>query len=125
MAKCGCRSQRDVIFVAMDALVERIHVEDLIVKRNVTAMSHPCVVDLNCRNSIKPRPDRSHVSELRLEEVGDLTFLDHGSYLSHEQERGWHMSHHPVKWKPINWRPDRWILDCLGWCYYKLHSVSM
>ena len=30
-------------------------------------------------NSTKPRPDRSRVSGLRAEEIGDLTFLDHGS----------------------------------------------
>ena len=29
-------------------------------------------------NSTKPRPDRSHVSGLRAEELGDLIFLDHG-----------------------------------------------
>ena len=46
MAKCGPPSQTDVIFVASDALVEGIYVEDLIVKRNETAMSYPCVFDL-------------------------------------------------------------------------------
>ena len=46
MAKCSRPSQADVIFVAMDALLERIHVEDLIAIRNVTAMSYPCVFDL-------------------------------------------------------------------------------
>ena len=30
-------------------------------------------------NSVKPRPERSRVSGLRAEELGDLTFLDHGS----------------------------------------------
>ena len=45
MAKCGPPSQTDVIFVASDALVERIYVEDLIVKRNATDMSYPCVFD--------------------------------------------------------------------------------
>ena len=30
-------------------------------------------------NSVKPRPERSRVSGLRAEEVGDLIFLDHGS----------------------------------------------
>ena len=48
-------------------------------KRNVTAMSYPSVFDLNCRNSTKPRPDRSRVSGLRSGEFEDLIFLDHGS----------------------------------------------
>ena len=30
-------------------------------------------------NSIKPRPERSRVSGLHAEEIGDLIFLDHGS----------------------------------------------
>ena len=38
VAKCSRQSQTDVIFVAMIAIVERIYVDDLIVKRNVTAM---------------------------------------------------------------------------------------
>ena len=46
MAKFCPHSQTDIIFVAMNALVERINVEDLIAKRNVTAMSYPCVLDL-------------------------------------------------------------------------------
>ena len=46
MSKFSRPSQTDVIFVAMDALLERIHVEDLIANRNVTAMSYPCVFDL-------------------------------------------------------------------------------
>ena len=69
---------RDVFFVAMDAFVEKIFVEDLIAKRNVTARSYPCVVDLNCRDSIKPRPDRSRVSGLKSAEFGDLILFDHG-----------------------------------------------
>ena len=64
MANCSRPSPTDVIFVAMDALVERIYVEDLIAKRNVTAMSYSCVVHLNCRHSINPRPDRSRLSGL-------------------------------------------------------------
>ena len=75
----GICHKTDVIFVARDAFVERIYMEDLLAKRNVTAMSYPCVVDLNCRNSNKPRPDRSRVSGLRSEAFGDLIFLDHGS----------------------------------------------
>ena len=38
VAKCSSQSQTDVIFVAMIALVERIYVDNLIAKRNVTAM---------------------------------------------------------------------------------------
>ena len=46
MAKCSRPPQTDVIFVARDALIERIYVEDLIAKRNVTTRSYPCVLDL-------------------------------------------------------------------------------
>ena len=46
MSKCSRSSQADVIFVAMDALVEKINVENVIAKRNATAMSNPCVFDL-------------------------------------------------------------------------------
>ena len=46
MVKCSRPSQTDVIFVAMDALVERIYVEDPIAKGNVTAMSYSCMFDL-------------------------------------------------------------------------------
>ena len=53
--------------------------KDIIAKRNVTAMSYPCLVHLNCRHSIKPRPERSRVSGPRSEEFGDLICLDHGS----------------------------------------------
>ena len=45
MAKCSRPSQTDVIFVTKDALFERIYVQDLIAKRNVTALSYPCVFD--------------------------------------------------------------------------------
>ena len=38
VAKCSRQSQTEVIFVAMDALVERIYVEDLIAKK----MRLPC-----------------------------------------------------------------------------------
>ena len=100
MANCSQPSPTDVIFVAMDALVERIHVEDLIAKRNATAMSYPSVVHLNCRNSTTPRPDRSRVSGTRSEAFGDLIFLDHGSTKSGDQ-------------------------TCFGWCYCKLNSISM
>ena len=41
ITKCSRPSQTDVIFVAMDALVERIYVEGLIAKRNVTACRIP------------------------------------------------------------------------------------
>ena len=78
MAKCSRPSQTDVLFVAMDPLLRDLcrgpHCQE-----NTIAMSQPCVVDLSCRNSIEPRPDRSHVSELRSQEFGDLIFLDHGS----------------------------------------------
>ena len=79
MAKCSRPSQTDVIFVTKDALVERIYVQDLIAERNVTVILYPCVVDLNCRNSTKPRQDRSRASGLTTKECGDLIFLDHGS----------------------------------------------
>ena len=46
MATCGRQSRTDVIFFATDALAERIYVDDLIAKRNVTALSYPCVFDL-------------------------------------------------------------------------------
>ena len=46
MAKCSRASQTDVIFVAMDALVEWIYAEGLLAKSNATAMSYPCVFDL-------------------------------------------------------------------------------
>ena len=48
-------------------------------------------------NSIKPRPERSHVSGLRAEEFGDLIFR----------------------------RQNLWILDCIGWCYISFDSISM
>ena len=38
IAKCFPQSQREVIFVAMDAFVERIHEDDPTAKRNVIAM---------------------------------------------------------------------------------------
>ena len=46
MEKCNRPSQTTVIFAAVDALVEKIYVEDFIANRNVTAMSYPCVFDL-------------------------------------------------------------------------------
>ena len=46
MAKCSRPSQTNVTFVAMDALVERIYVEDLLANRAATAMLYPCVFDL-------------------------------------------------------------------------------
>ena len=36
--ECGRQSKTDVIFVAMDALVQKIYVGDLIARRDVTAM---------------------------------------------------------------------------------------
>ena len=45
-AKCSRPSNTDLMFVAMEVLVERIHVEDLIVNRNATARSYPCVLGL-------------------------------------------------------------------------------
>ena len=44
-------SQTDVIFVATDALV-RIYEDDLIAKRNVTAMYCPYAFDLSCPNQL-------------------------------------------------------------------------
>ena len=45
MAKCSRPSQRDVLFVAMNALVGRTYDEDLIANGNATAMTCPCVFD--------------------------------------------------------------------------------
>ena len=52
MAKSSRPSQTDVIFVAMDAVVERIYEDDLIAKRNVTAMLYLCAFDLSCPNQL-------------------------------------------------------------------------
>ena len=46
IAKCSRLSQTVVIFVAIDVLVERIFVEDLIANRDATAISYPCVFGL-------------------------------------------------------------------------------
>ena len=57
-------------------------------------------------NSSKPRPDRSRVSGLRAEELGDLIFLDHGSTKIGDQTSGFlivldgatsHLTAHPCK----------------------------
>ena len=45
MEKCSRPSKTDVIFVSMDALAEKVYVEDLIAYRNATAKSYPCVFD--------------------------------------------------------------------------------
>ena len=34
-------------------------------------------------------------------------------------------SHLLGSWFDTHWRSNRWILDCFGWCYYKLHSIFM
>ena len=73
-------------------------------RENVTAMSYPCVVHLNCRHTTKPRPDRSSVSGPRSEDFGDLIFLDHGSTKVGDQ--------------------TRCILNCFGWCYCKFNNIS-
>ena len=46
MVECSRPWQTDVIFVAMNDLAEKVHVEDLIANRNATAKSYPCVFDL-------------------------------------------------------------------------------
>ena len=45
MVKCSRPSQTDVIFVAMDALAEKVYVEDFTANRIVTARSYPRVFD--------------------------------------------------------------------------------
>ena len=63
VAKCSRPSQTAFIFVAMEALVERIYVDDLIAKRNVTAMSYPSVFDLSLPNQLADcESERSRVS---------------------------------------------------------------
>ena len=88
IAKSSRSSPTDVIFVAINALIERIYVEDIIAKRNVTVKTYSCVIHLNCRHSTKPRPDRSRVSGLRSKEFGDLIFLDNGSTKVGDQSVG-------------------------------------
>ena len=46
VVNCSRPSQTDVIFVAMDALAEKVYVADFIANRNATAKSYPCVFDL-------------------------------------------------------------------------------
>ena len=46
MVKCSRPSQTESIFVATDAFAGKVYVEDLSAKRNVTARSYPCVLDL-------------------------------------------------------------------------------
>ena len=55
--------------------------------------------------STKPRPDRSRVNGSRLEEFGDLIFLDHSSTKIGEK--------------------NLWISDCLGWSDITFNSISM
>ena len=48
MSNCSRPSQTDVIFVAMNDLAEKVHVEVLIAIQDVTVKSYPGVVDLTC-----------------------------------------------------------------------------
>ena len=43
MVKCSRPSQTESIFVTTDAFAEKVYVENLSAKRNVTAKSYPCV----------------------------------------------------------------------------------